>query len=75
MDSLTESLVLAVVGMSVVFIFLGLLVALICAIGFFVVKYVTDEEFEAPQEEVAVISAAVSAYLTRIRYKAGGQGK
>ena len=68
-------LVLAVVGMSVVFIFLGLLVALICAIGLFAAKYVMDEEFEVPREEVAVISAAVSAYLTRIRYKAGGQGK
>lgn len=72
MEQIGASITIALVGLGVVFVFLGLLVAVISAIGALAEKYFPEPPAAAPpkseddgSEIAAAISAAVAAYLVR----------
>jgi len=73
MENFTASLMLALVGMGVVFTFLALLVALICAMGAGMARF-APSALEGPEDDVAAISAALAAYFAHQRTQHGGKG-
>jgi len=72
MENFADSLMLALIGMGVVFAFLALLVALICAMGAGVARF-TPPVLEEPEDDVAAISAALAAYFAHQRTQHGGK--
>lgn len=73
MENFAASLTLALIGMGVVFTFLALLVALICAMGAGVARF-DSSALEGPEDDVAAISAALAAYFAHHRTHHGGKG-
>jgi len=73
MENFAASLMLALIGMGVVFTFLALLVALICAMGVGVARF-APPALEGPEDDVAAISAALAVYFARQRTQHGGKG-
>ena len=73
MENFAASLTLALIGMGVVFTFLALLVALICAMGALAAKF-APPAIEGPEDDVIAISAALAAYFAHQRTHHGGKG-